>query len=73
MPITGIGSFPPTMQEFINHWTQVNATLGATPLTLRGGWSLLQVVASPQSDRRVCRASLIVLVFIPDRYFCNWV
>ena len=28
------------MQEFISHWTSVNATLGATPLTLRGGYTL---------------------------------
>lgn len=40
MPITGIGSFAPTMQEFITHWGSVNATLGATPLTLRGTYAL---------------------------------
>jgi hypothetical protein len=40
MPISGIGSYAPTMQEFINHWTNVNASLGATPLTLRGGYTL---------------------------------
>lgn len=40
MPISAIGSYAPTMQEFINHWTAVNATLGATPLTLRGGYTL---------------------------------
>jgi hypothetical protein len=40
MPISGIGSYAPTMQEFINHWTAVNATLGATPLTLRGTYTL---------------------------------
>jgi len=28
------------MQEFINHWTQVNASLGATPLLLRGAYAL---------------------------------
>ena len=26
MPITGIGTYAPTMQEVINHWTAVNAT-----------------------------------------------
>ena len=40
MPLSGIGSYPPTMQEFINHWTQVNASLGATPLLLRGAYAL---------------------------------
>ncbi len=40
MPISGIGSYAPTMQEFINHWTQVNASLGANPLLLRGGYTL---------------------------------
>lgn len=45
MPITTIGSYPPTMQEFINHWTQVNASLGAAPLTLRGGYTLANFTA----------------------------
>jgi hypothetical protein len=45
MPITGVGSYPPTMQEFINHWTQVNIALGASPLTLRGGYALANFTA----------------------------
>ena len=45
MPITGIGTYAPTMQEFINHWTAVNATLGATPLTLRGTYTLANFTA----------------------------
>ena len=45
MPISAIGSYAPTMQEFINHWTNVNATLGATPLTLRGGYTLANFTA----------------------------
>jgi len=40
MAISGIGSFAPTMQEFITHWGSINATLGATPLTLRGIYTL---------------------------------
>jgi len=42
MPITSIGSYPPTMQDFVTSWASVNATLGATPLTLRGGYTVAQ-------------------------------
>ncbi len=45
MPITTIGSYAPTLQEFINHWTAVNATLGNAPLTLKGGYTLANLVA----------------------------
>lgn len=38
MPITGPSSFLPTMDLFLAHWSQVNATLGgAGPLVLTGG------------------------------------
>lgn len=37
--------YPPKMQEFIAHWTQVNATLGAAPLLLRGGYNLANFTA----------------------------
>ena len=39
MPITGIGSYAPTMQDFLTSWNSVNATLGATPLTLKGAYT----------------------------------
>ena len=41
MPLTNNGSYLPTMQEFISHWTAVNAALVAPDvLTLAGGYSL---------------------------------
>lgn len=40
MPITTMGSYAPTMQEFINHWQSVNATLGSKPLTLKGDYAV---------------------------------
>ena len=46
MPITSIGSYGPTMQEFETNWTQANSELGAppdpTPITLAGGYTLGQ-------------------------------
>ena len=41
MPITNLDSWLPTIQEFINHWTQVNTELGAGgPLTLLGTYTV---------------------------------
>lgn len=40
MSVVAIQIYPPKMQEFIAHWTQVNAVLGANPLTLKGNYSL---------------------------------
>jgi hypothetical protein len=34
MAITGPASYPPTMSEFIGHWTQANGLLGASPYVL---------------------------------------
>ena len=42
MPITSIGSYVPTMQNFITNWNSVNATLGASPLTLKGAYTVAQ-------------------------------
>ena len=36
MPITGLGSWLPTIDEFLAHWQQVNDALGLTPLVLSG-------------------------------------
>ncbi len=48
MPITSLNSYLPTLQEFINHWTQVNTELGAGgPLTLLGAYP----VATLTTDR----------------------
>ncbi len=48
MPITSLDSYLPTLQEFINHWTQVNTELGAGgPLTLLGAYP----VATLTTDR----------------------
>lgn len=34
MPITGPTSYPPVVASFINHWTDANALLGSSPVTL---------------------------------------
>jgi len=42
MPITDIGSYPPTMEQFSEHWEDVNAALvaaGEVVLTLQGGFT----------------------------------
>jgi len=31
MPITSIGSYPPTMQNFVTSWNSVNASLSIFP------------------------------------------
>ncbi len=40
MAISTIASYLPTMQEFIAHWTDVNAAIAPTVLTLKGGYTL---------------------------------
>jgi len=48
MPFSGPASYLPTIDEFIGHWTDVDAALDPlTPLTLTGGY----VLASLQADR----------------------
>lgn len=48
MPITGTGSWLPTIDEFLAHWAQVNTALGlGGPLTLSGAYA----VASLSLDR----------------------
>ena len=38
MALSGYASYPPTMQEFLAHWDQVNAALAPSPLVLPGGY-----------------------------------
>ena len=57
MPITSIGSYLPTAQVFIAHWTAVNATLGATPLKLKGTYALADFTA----DRAALQAAITAL------------
>lgn len=45
MPISVIGSYPPTMQEFLVHWGAVNEAMGATPLLLKGQYTMAQFAA----------------------------
>jgi hypothetical protein len=40
MPITGISSWRPTMEEFIQHWERVNLHLAPNELRLTGGFGL---------------------------------
>lgn len=39
MPITGVGSWLPTVDEFLAHWSDVNIALGITPLVLSGAYT----------------------------------
>ncbi len=58
MPITNIGSYPITMQEFVEHWIDVNAALGGAPATdylLHGGYTL----ATFTTDRATLAALII--------------
>ena len=57
MPISSIGSYLPTAQVFIAHWTAVNATLGATPLKLKGTYALTDFIA----DRAALQAAITAL------------
>ena len=57
LPISTIGTYVPVMQEFINHWTQINIELGATPLLLSGGYT----VANFASDRTALENAIIGL------------
>ena len=57
MPLSSIGSYLPTTQEVINHWTQVNAALGGAPATdlkLQGGY----ILATLTSDRAALQAAI---------------
>jgi hypothetical protein len=40
MPITGVGSWLPTIDEFMAHWAEVNTALAPAELTLSGGYTL---------------------------------
>ncbi len=44
MPLSSIGSYLPTTQEFINHWDQVNTALGDSPLLLHGGYTRANLI-----------------------------
>ncbi len=57
MPITNLGSYLSTAQLFIAHWTAVNATLGANPLLLKGGYPL----ASFTTDRAALQTAITTL------------
>ncbi len=50
--------YPPKMQEFIAHWTQVNLLLGVAPLLLRGGYTLANFTA----DRAVLIAAIDAVI-----------
>ena len=49
MPLTNLGSYVQTMDEFVLHWFDVNAALGGTPATdlkLEGGFSRADLIAA---------------------------
>jgi hypothetical protein len=58
MPISSIASYLPTMQEFITHWTAVNADLGlGNSLVLTGGYA----VANLTNDRATLETKIIAV------------
>ena len=67
MPVTDLASWLPTLQEFINHWTQVNTELGAGgPMTLLGPYA----VAGLTTDRSTLD-SLMTAVVAADNAATN--
>ncbi len=44
MPITSVGSWLPTIDEFLQHWSDVNAALAPSALTLLGGYARATLV-----------------------------
>lgn len=60
MPITNVNSYLPTMDEFIAHWTEVNATFprGSTGLTLKGGYTLENFTA----DRTALQTAMSAII-----------
>lgn len=58
MPLSSLAAYLPTMQAFIDHWTQVNASLGASPLTLPGAYNL----AALQADYAALQAANIAVI-----------
>ena len=58
MPLNGFGSYVPTLDEFIAHWADVNAAraaLSLPPLTLKGGYTLEDLIA----ERNALQAAII--------------
>lgn len=45
MAISSIGSYPPTLEQFIAHWTEVNAAISPSAFTLTGGYGLADFTA----------------------------
>jgi len=54
MPITGVGSWLPTIDEFIAHWTAVNVVIGGTGFQLSGGYKVTDLTA----DRATVAAAI---------------
>lgn len=49
MPFSGPSSYLPTIDEFIQHWTDVNLALGLPPLVLPGPYALANLTADRAS------------------------
>ena len=60
MPISSPSTFPPVLQEFVTHWSNANAALGASPLLLRGAYT----AATLSADRA---AVVTALTTVEDR------
>ncbi len=55
MPLTSIGSYIAVMDEFVAHWTDVNAEIAPAVLTLQGGYTLALFTA----DRNALEQAII--------------
>ncbi len=55
MPISSISSYLPTMQEFVTHWTAVNAAISPAVLTLPGSYA----VATLATDRTALESAIL--------------
>lgn len=62
MALTSPASFLPTMDEFIAHWTLVNAKLGANPLTISQGGVTLGTLTGLRTALLAKRALLQVKI-----------
>jgi hypothetical protein len=54
MPFSGPGTYLETMDEFIGHWTDVNADLNPGAMTMPGGYTL----ANLNTDRDACETKM---------------
>ena len=57
--IRGIGTYIPTITLFAGHWSNANAASGASPITLKGGYTLTQFSTDKTTLQNAINASLV--------------